>query len=134
MKILIDTHIAIWAVTGDPRLSLKANEMLSDCNNQIYYSAASIWELTIKHLLHPEQVIVDGKKLAESCEMAGFLPLSIANPHAFTLETLSRPENAPRHNDPFDRILLAQAKFEGMMFMTHDSLIPYYGEPCVLLV
>ena len=54
--------------------------------------------------------------------------------HVFALETLKRPEDAPRHNDPFDRILVSQAKAENMVLLTHDSMIPYYGERCIMSV
>ena len=64
----------------------------------------------------------------------GYLVLPILNKHVSALETLKRSENAPRHNDPFDRIMVAQAKAEGFMFLTHDSLIPYYDEPFIISV
>ncbi len=60
--------------------------------------------------------------------------LSVRDDHVYVLENLRRAENAPRHNDPFDRIMLAQAKGEGMSFITHDSLIPHYMEKCIIAV
>ena len=96
MQILIDTHIAIWAVLDDPKLPKKAKDIIIDDRNEIFYSTASIWEITIKHMLHPD--------------------------------------NAPRHNDPFDRIMVAQAKAENLMFLTHDLLIPYYSEQFIISV
>ena len=60
--------------------------------------------------------------------------LPVRDNHVFTLETLSRPKNVPKHKDPFDRILIAQAKAEEMVFLTHDSLIPYYNEPFIISV
>ena len=68
MNFLIDTHIAIWAVSDDPRLSKMAKDILMDEKNEIYYSTASIWEIIIKHMAHPEKVISDGDTLAQSCE------------------------------------------------------------------
>lgn len=132
MKVLIDTHIAIWAILDDPKLSPRAREILQDESNEIYYSSASVWEITIKHLLHPNKVMLDGTSLAKGCEDTGFEVLPVYNRHVFMLESLKRPEDAPRHNDPFDRILIAQAKAEGMRFLTHDSLLPYYNEPCLI--
>ena len=63
MKILIDTHIAIWAVLNDPKLSGKAKDLLIDMENKIFYSTASIWEITIKHMLHPEKLRMNGNIL-----------------------------------------------------------------------
>lgn len=134
MKVLIDTHIAIWSVLDDPMLSKTARDILLSSENEIYYSSASIWEITIKHMAHPEAFLYSGYHLAKGCDENGFIALPVLNHHSFALETLKRPENAPRHNDPFDRIMLAQAKAEGMKFLTHDSLIPYYNEPFVILV
>ena len=134
MKILLDTHIAIWAVLDSAELSDAAKAIILDENNEIYYSAASVWEITIKHMAHPETFLYSGKHLAKGCEANGFISLPIFNKHSAELETLERPKDAPLHKDPFDRILLAQAKSEGMKFMTHDTLMPYYNESFVISV
>ncbi len=134
MKILLDTHIAIWSVLDSEKLSDKAREIILDTDNEIYYSAASVWEITIKHMAHPEIFLFSGAHLEKGCEENGFQSLPIYNKHAAELETLVRPQNAPPHKDPFDRMLLAQAKSEGMKFLTHDTLIPYYNEPFVISV
>jgi len=134
MKILIDTHIAIWAVLNDIKLSEKAKEILLDNKNEIFYSTASVWEITIKHMLHQDKIQMNGSLLGKGCEDNGYEVLPILNKHVSALETLKRQENAPKHNDPFDRIMVAQAKAEGMMFLTHDSLIPYYMEPFIISV
>lgn len=134
MKILLDTHIAIWAVADSEELSDVARELILDRNNEIYYSAASIWEITIKHIAHPETFLYSGKHLEKGCEANGFISLPIFNKHAAQLETLARPSGAPPHKDPFDKILLAQAKVEGMKFMTHDGLISYYNESFIINV
>lgn len=134
MKILLDTHIAIWAVLDSEELSDVARELILEERNEIYYSAASIWEITIKHMAHPETFLYSGIHLEKGCEANGFIALPVFNRHVAELETLIRPKDAPPHKDPFDRILLAQAKSEGMKFITHDSLIPYYNESFVISV
>ncbi len=134
MKILIDTHIAIWAVLNDIKLSEKAKEILLDNKNEIFYSTASVWEIMIKHMLHPDKIRMNGSLLGKGCEDNGYEVLPILNKHVSTLETLKRQENAPKHNDPFDRVMVAQAKAEGMMFLTHDLLIPYYMKPFIISV
>ena len=134
MNLLLDTHLLIWALNEDPRLSEKARKMILDRGNVIYYSSVSIWEVSIKHANHPENVEFTGKELAKYCAEAGFLPIELKDRHVFALETLTRAEDAPPHRDPFDRILVAQAKAENMFFLTHDELIPYYEEKCIVPV
>lgn len=134
MNLLLDTHILIWALNDDPQLSQKAKEMIMDPDNAVYYSVVSIWEVSIKHSSHPEDLEFSGRELSEYCQDAGFLPLEMRDKHVYSLETLTRSENAPHYNDPFDRMLVAQAKAENMSFITHDSLIPYYEERCIIPV
>ncbi len=134
MNLLLDTHILIWALNEDPALPETARDLILDPDNVVYYSTVSIWEVAIKHATHPDNVQFTGKELAAFCKEAGFLCLEAKDRHVFVLETLQRPEDAPRHNDPFDRMLISQAKAENMIFLTHDSLIPYYGEQCIMPV
>lgn len=134
MNILLDTHILLWALGEDPRLSEKAKGIILDPGNVLYYSAVSVWEIAIKHSLHPDNVRLSGQEMSEYCRQAGYLPLDLRDKHIFALEEIRRAEDAPRHNDPFDRILLSQAKTENMSFLTHDRLFSGYGESCVLLV
>lgn len=134
MNLLLDTHILIWALTEDARLSAKAREMIMDSDNTIYYSVISVWEVSIKHTNHPENVQFTGRELAGFCEEAGFLPVEMRNRHVFALETLIRAEEAPPHHDPFDRMLIAQAKMDNMLFLTHDTLLTFYDEKCIVPV
>ena len=131
MKLLLDTHILLWALTDDPRLSSTARALIFDSGNIICYSSASLWEISIKHGLHPESVPFTAKEVDGYCRSAGYIQIPVSASHVFALETLERAEDAPKHNAPFDRIMLSQAKAENMRFMTHDHLIPYYNEPCV---
>ena len=134
MKILLDTHIALWAITNTAKLSDETIQMLESRKNEVYYSIASVWEIAIKHKIKPEQMPISEEEFVELCGQTGFTQLLIKQEHICLLKTLSRLENAPRHNDPFDRMLIAQAKSEGMKFMTHDSLLPYYNEPFIISV
>lgn len=134
MNLLLDTHVLIWALNDDTQLSEKARKMILDPDNAVYYSVVSIWEASIKHTSHPEDLEFSGKELSGFCLEAGFLPLEMKDKHVYALETILWPEKAPRHNDPFDRMLVAQAKAENMSFLTHDSLIPYYEERCIIPV
>lgn len=134
MNLLLDTHILIWTLNDDRRLPKRAKKLILDKNNDIYYSVVSVWEISVKHANHPDNVEFTGKELAHFCEEAGFLPLELQSKHVFALETITRADNAPAHHDPFDRMLIAQAKAENMAFITHDSLLPYYEEKCIVAV
>ncbi len=134
MRVLLDTHITLWALTDTTKLSEEVIQILESGKNEVYYSIASVWEIAIKHKLKPEQMPINEEDFVRLCEETGFTQLPIESEHIFSLKTLSRPESAPKHNDPFDRMLLAQAKYEKIKLITHDSLIPYYGEKCVMSV
>lgn len=134
MKILLDTHILLWALSDDIKLPEKAKNIILQKENDIYYSTVSVWETAIKHSLHPEQMPVSGRALSGYCKRAGYSVLAVRDDHVWALETIKRPADAPRHNDPFDRMLIAQAKAEGMLFLTHDALLPYYNEAFIVAV
>lgn len=134
MNLLLDTHIAIWALNDDPALSEKARELILDPGNTIYYSAVSVWEVLLKHARRPESIPFDEADFSEACREAGFVPLGLSDKHILAVRTLARPNAHREHNDPFDRLLLAQAKVENLSFLTHDALIPDYEEKCVIPV
>lgn len=134
MKALLDTHIILWFLTNDSQLSDKAKNIILDEKNEIFYSTASVWEIAIKHMTNPEKMRISGNKFAYGCRQVGFQMIPINDLHVAALETLERPKDAPHHKDPFGRIMLAQAKAEGVRFITHDTLLPYYGESCLLSV
>ena len=134
MKLLLDTHIALWAVSDSKKFSEEVRELLESKENEVYFSIVSAWEIAIKRKLRPDQMPMDEETFVYLCEETGFEMLDIWLPHIFALKNLTRQENAPRHNDPFDRLLLAQAKTEGIRFLTHDSLITGYNEPCVMMI
>ncbi len=134
MKLLLDTHIALWAISDSKRLNEDVRALLENEENTVYYSLASVWEVAIKRKIHPEQMPMDEEVFVSLCEETGFERLYIRLPHIFALKGLIPQNNASRHNDPFDRLLLAQAKTEGFRFVTHDSLIAGYNEPCVMAI
>lgn len=134
MNILLDTHIALWAVADTGKLSREVIELLESAENKVFYSIVSVWEVAIKHRIRPEQMPVPEEEFVRLCQKTGFVHLPIKNEHIFLLKTLERTSTAPKHNDPFDRLLLAQAKYENLKLFTHDSLLPYYGEDCIMYV
>lgn len=134
MKLLLDTHIILWALDDNPKLSRQARKIIMDIENDIYYSSASIWEATIKYMAKPDKIYISGSKLSNLCREMGYLMLPITDDHVKALETLTYHNQDSPHNDPFDRIMLAQAKADGLKFVTHDSKIPFYEEDCVVVV
>jgi PIN domain nuclease of toxin-antitoxin system len=134
LNLLLDTHIAIWALNDDPALSQKARALILDADNTVYYSTVSVWEVLLKHAKRPDSIPFDEKDFSDCCKDAGFVPLSLVDKHILAVHTLSRPNDSKPHNDPFDRLLIAQAKVENLSFLTHDSLIPDYSEKCVISV
>lgn len=94
----------------------------------------SIWELAIKHALRPNSVTQSPGEFIRMCLDAGYLELPMRAEHSEPLDSLSRDKDAPAHKDPLDRMLIAQAKSEGMAFATHDSMLPNYKEDCIRLV
>ncbi|MCM1569583.1 MAG: type II toxin-antitoxin system VapC family toxin [Roseburia sp.] len=134
MKIWLDTHILLWALSNDARLPDKARKLIENEENEIYYSIVSLWEVEIKHLTHPDAMTISAEELTEYCEQSGFQKVLIREKHIFALAGLEREEGALSHKDPFDRMLICQAATENMIFVTHDSLLSGYNEPCIMVV
>ena len=131
-EILLDTHMILWAMLDDPKLNDKMRNIILDPNNTIYYSIASMWEVQIKYDI--KKMPISGIEFMHYCEQSGYHKLPIDDLHVVELAGLKREETAPYHNDPFDRILLSQAKAEGFSFLTHDPLFRGYNDPCLVEV
>ena len=120
MRLLLDTHVIVWLLEDDPRLTEQARSMLLDRDNMLFYSDASLWEIELKHQAHPDGGI-DGAALDGYCRKCDFHHLSIQKEHIFATAGL-----APVHRDPFDRLLMAQAECERMKLVSHDGNIAKY--------
>ena len=131
-NILLDTHIAIWALNDDNELSEKARYFILDPDNTIYYSVVSIWEVALKHSKKTDKIPFNEHDFSACCKDAGFNLLNISEKHVLAVNTL--PEPKKKQDDPFDRLLIAQAKTENFSFMTHDELIPSYEEKFIIEV
>ena len=123
VKILLDTHILVWMLMDSPLLSRDARALLASPESEMYYSSVSIAEISIKHKVHPEEMVLSGVEAAEVIPELGCTALDFKPKHAATLDSLPL-----HHRDPFDRMLLAQAKDEGMKLMSHDNRFPAYGD------
>jgi len=121
MKLLLDTHLLIWAAADDPALPDSARSVIEDLDNTLYFSVASMWEIVIKSTLGRQDFQVDARVLRRNLLDAGYEELSIEAKHAFEVASLP-----PIHKDPFDRLLVGQAIAEGIVLLTHDDQIRQY--------
>ncbi len=124
MKLLLDTHLLLWAAGSPDQLPPKARTMLEDPANELLFSAASLWEITIKRSLGRADFQVDARVLRRGLLDNGYLELPITSEHAVFIESLPTI-----HKDPFDRILVAQATVEGITLLTADVLVAQYPGP-----
>jgi PIN domain nuclease of toxin-antitoxin system len=124
MKLLLDTQLLLWAA-GDPsRLSAAATALISEPENELFFSAASLWEIAIKHGLGRPDFKVDARVLRRGLLDNGYSELPIGSAHAVAIGSL--PDI---HKDPFDRILVAQSTVEGITLLTADGLVAQYPGP-----
>ncbi|MCA1744075.1 MAG: type II toxin-antitoxin system VapC family toxin [Desulfovibrionales bacterium] len=121
MRLLLDTHIALWAVTNHPKLPLLAKQMILDTDNQIFVSAASVWEIAIKHSINSQNMPLSGHSSRKIFSKSGYSILSISGEHAAKVETLEW-----HHKDPFDRLLIAQSLCESLQLLTNDHILKRY--------
>ncbi len=128
MIALLDTHVFLWWITDDPRLSTRVRDVLQDSDNELYFSAASAWEIAIKAQLGRLQLIKESQPaqsleqfMVEQLSLNALVILPIQLRHALHVYTL-----AQHHRDPFDRILVAQSQVEDMPILTADAQIVRY--------
>lgn len=126
MNLLLDTHVALWAITDSPRLSSKARKLIESPGSSVWISAATVWEIAIKHRLGRGDMPVSSQDALGYFRESGYGFLPIGPEHAVAVEEL--PEY---HADPFDRILVAQALMEPMRLMTHDAILARYSDTII---
>ncbi|HEY5299238.1 MAG TPA: type II toxin-antitoxin system VapC family toxin [Acetobacteraceae bacterium] len=124
MKLLLDTHLLLWAAEGSDRLSGDVRAVLDDPANELLFSAASLWEVAIKRGLGRADFRVDPRALRRGLLDNGYAELAITGEHAVGIDTLP-----PIHKDPFDRLLVAQAITEGVALLTADPVMARYEGP-----
>ena len=123
MKLLLDTHVLLWAAGEPEKLSESVRSLLLDSANDLFFSSASIWEIVIKRGLGRDDFKVDPVRLRKMLVTNGYAEVSVESDHALAIDNLP-----PLHKDPFDRILLAQARVEGLQLVTADTQIIKYGD------
>jgi len=124
MKLLLDTHLLLWAAGKPGRLSADARRLMKDAANELVFSAASLWEIVIKRGLGRDDFQVDPRLFRRGLLDNGYNELPLGSEHAVAIDGLPL-----LHKDPFDRILIAQALVEGIILLTMDPLVAQYPGP-----
>lgn len=122
MNLLLDTHIALWAITDNPRLSESARQLILNPRARVWVSVASLWEIAIKFSLGRAHMPISSQQALAYFQQSGYRVLPVEAEHTSALEHLP-----PLHQDPFDRLLVAQAMTEPMQLLTHDAQLSGYG-------
>lgn len=128
MNLLLDTHVALWAITDSLRLAPKARDLIANPANTVWVSVVSLWEITIKHSLGRGDMPISGAQAKHWFEQSGYQLLNIEAPHV-----LGVAELPPLHNDPFDRLLVAQALAEPLRLITHDAQVARYSDTIIAI-
>lgn len=123
MRLLVDTHLLLWATAKSRRLPREARLLLEDPANEVFFSAASLWEIVIKAALRKPDFKVDVAVLRPALAEMGFSELPVSGAHAERLASLP-----PIHKDPFDRMLVAQSLAEPLVLVTNDGVLAGYGD------
>ena len=124
MKLLVDTHLLLWAAGQPKRLPAAARKLIADTDNELMFSAASLWEIAIKRGLGRDDFTVDARVLRRGLLDNGYVELPIMSEHVVAIDSLP-----PLHKDPFDRLLIAQATIEGITLLTSDPVVAGYPGP-----
>ena len=124
MKLLLDTHLLLWAANAPEQLPSAARDLIESPENELLFSAASLWEIAIKSSLGRNDFRVDARLLRRGLLDNGYGELPISSEHAVYIDALP-----PIHKDPFDRILVAQATVEGITLLTTDAQVAGYPGP-----
>jgi PIN domain nuclease of toxin-antitoxin system len=128
VKLLVDTHLLIWAAEGIDCVPPGARAPMADPENELFFSAASLWEIAIKRGLGRADFQVDARVLRRGLIDNGYRELAILSEHAVAIDALP-----PIHKDPFDRLLIAQATVEGITLLTDDAIVAQYPGPVQLV-
>lgn len=124
MKLLLDTHLLLWAAGAPRRLSAAARKLINDPSNQLLFSAASLWEIAIKRGLRRDDFKVDPRLFRRGLLDNGYVELAVTSEHAVAVDSLPA-----LHKDPFDRLLVAQSMVESLTLLTTDRAVAAYPAP-----
>ncbi|MGH7022466.1 MAG: type II toxin-antitoxin system VapC family toxin [Caulobacteraceae bacterium] len=129
MRLLLDTHVALWATTEPERIPPAIADLIADTDNEVFVSAVSLWEIAIKRSLrrNPATMPISAADAQREFVAVDFAILNVTPEHAIAVETLP-----PLHGDPFDRLIVAQALTEPMRLVTHDAALSAYSDTVIL--
>jgi PIN domain nuclease of toxin-antitoxin system len=131
VNLLLDTHVALWTVTGSSKLRPDVIRSIRDPNNTVFVSVATIWEIAIKFARNrgmPDDMPISGTQARDVFKLAGYQLLRIEPDHAAFIDHLPA-----LHGDPFDRLIVAQCKVDGLTLITRDSKVAAY-DPSIMLI
>lgn len=131
MRLLLDTHVALWAIRDDPKLNARARELIANLDNPVFVSVVSLWEIAIKYALRrgrPNDMPISASEALIAFERAGYDMLPVTPSHALAVAELPAART-----DPFDRMLVAQARTEPLRLLTSDAAVAAYGEDIELV-
>ena len=131
MNVLLDTHFILWFAKGDSRLPEELLKIIEDSRNGVFASEVSMLEIAIKHAKNPKAMPYSAEDVERLCEEAAFELRPLTREAIFAYGGLAFDKVGDLHKDPFDRLLIAQAKTERLTFATHDRILALYGEPSV---
>jgi PIN domain nuclease of toxin-antitoxin system len=123
MRLLLDTHVALWAFANSSRLRADIRALIEAEENSIYVSVATLWEISIKHTARRGDMPISGEEAWNYCAASGFRILEISAQHTTALDQLPA-----LHQDPFDRMLVAQALTEPLILVSHDRQVLRYSD------
>jgi PIN domain nuclease of toxin-antitoxin system len=126
MKLLLDTHVLLWAALGE--LDGEAEALVEDESNELYFSSASIWEVVIKNALRREDFAYNPMALYRGLKLNGYIEVPVISSHVLRVGVL--PDI---HKDPFDRILVAQSTVEDLTLVTADKTVAHYSDNIMLM-
>lgn len=128
MRLLLDTHVLLWAMGPGRTLPPQIRSLLLDARNTVHYSVVSIFEIANKRVAAKRSAPqLSAERAVELADRAGYVRLDVTAAHAIALESV-----APFHHDPFDKLLLAQAQVEGLRFVTHDEALATHDENVII--
>lgn len=131
MRLLLDTHVALWGVADSERLTPETRRFLEDSRNEVFVSVVTLWEIAIKHALakgRPDDMTLSASEALAEFRDAGYQTLDISPQHALAVADLPS-----LHRDPFDRMLIAQARAEPLRLLTADRTVAAYGADIELI-
>lgn len=133
MKYLLDTCVLLNIMSQNSKVSDSLLDIIYNDDNQLFYSTASVWEIEIKHK-KIKNFKLSGEQFSFLCEQYFIRNIEIENEHIFELDKLEKVDSKVKHNDPFDKILIAQANYEDLVLITYDKKMKAYNCKNILLV